>query len=353
MAPDAFQDGEPATAARCLIVDDDQQVRRSLRRVMELEGLTTIEAGSGEEALGIMTRNPDLPLVISDIYMPEMDGVDLLREVRARYPDTSVIMLTGVAEVNTAVACLQMGAMDYISKPVMIDEVRVRVTRALEKRDLILQNRDYQRNLESRVRELARRTKEMFVEQIQLAVRMLEAKDRYTLGHSQRVREYAVKTAIMMGYTEQALDDFNVGGELHDIGKIGTSDTILNKPGPLTDDEFVKIKRHTVDGEEILRPIFRDRPAVLNIVRSHHERLDGSGFPDGLAGDAIPPEARIVAVVDAYDAMTTTRAYRPSRSPAEAVAELHRCTGSQFDGTAVAGFLAAFPDLPLEEKAAS
>ncbi len=342
-----------ATPARCLIVDDDKSVRRSLRRVTELEGLATTDAGSGEEGLEILDENPEISLVISDIYMPEMSGVEFLREIRERYPDTSVIMLTGVAEVTTAVSCLQLGAMDYISKPVMVDELRVRVARALEKRDLIIQNRDYQRNLESRVRELANRTKEMFVEQIQLAVRMLEAKDRYTLGHSQRVREYAVQTAVMMGYTDRDLEDFKVGGELHDIGKIGTSDTILNKPGPLTDEEFDKIKRHTADGEEILRPIFRDRPAVLNIVRYHHERLDGSGFPDGLAGDEIPMEARIVAVVDAYDAMTTTRAYRPSRAASEAIEELRHCSGSQFDHGAVEGFLAAFPDLPVETRAAS
>ncbi|MEE8062436.1 MAG: HD domain-containing phosphohydrolase [Gemmatimonadales bacterium] len=340
-------------SVRCLIVDDDQSVRRSLRRLMELDGLTTVEAGSGEEGLEILKENPDIPLVITDIYMPEMGGMAFLQEIRVRHPDTSVIMLTGMAAVTTAVSCLQLGAMDYISKPLMADELRVRVARALEKRDLILQNRDYQRNLESRVRGLAHRTKEMFVEQIQLAVRMLEAKDRYTLGHSQRVREYAVQTAVMMGYADSDVEDFKVGGELHDIGKIGTSDTILNKPGPLTAEEFVKIKRHTTDGEEILRPIFRDRPAVLNIVRSHHERLDGSGFPDGLAGDEIPMEARIVAVVDAYDAMTTTRAYRPSRAASEAVEELRRCSGSQFEHDAVEAFLTAFPDLSAKKRAAS
>jgi putative nucleotidyltransferase with HDIG domain len=226
------------------------------------------------------------------------------------------------------------------------------VARALEKRDLILQNREYQRNLEGRVKTLAERTKEMFVEQIQLAVRMLEAKDRYTMGHSQRVREYALKTAVRLGLSGDALEDMRVGGELHDIGKIGTSDTILNKPGPLSAAEFVQIKRHTSDGEEILKPIFRDRPSVLRIVRSHHERLDGSGFPDGLVGDAIPVEARIVAVVDAYDAMTTTRAYRPSRRPADAVAELLRCAGSQFDPEVVEAFFQAYPEPPADRGAA-
>lgn len=335
------------TVPRCLVVDDDPAVRHSLRKVMEMEGLATAEAGSGKEALAFLAEHP-VPLVISDIYMPELDGLELLREVRARYPDTSVIMLTGVAEVKTAVNCLQLGAMDYISKPVDIDEVRLRVASALEKRDLILQNREYHRNLEGRVRLLAERTKEMFVEQIQLAVRMLEAKDRYTMGHSQRVREYGLKTAIRMGLSTDMLEDLRVGGELHDIGKIGTSDTILNKPGPLSAAEFVQIKRHTTDGEEILKPIFRDRPSVLRIVRSHHERLDGSGFPDGLEGDTIPVEARIVAVVDAYDAMTTTRAYRPSRRPTEAVAELRRCTGTQFDPAVVEAFFEAYPEPPAD-----
>jgi putative two-component system response regulator len=331
--------------AHCLVVDDDAQVRHSLARVIEAHGLATIEASSGAEALAILERQGEMPLVISDIYMPEMDGVTFLREALQRYPDMAIVMLTGVAEVTTAVECLKLGALDYISKPVLIEEVRARVDKALEKRDLVLQNRFYQQHLESRVKELDRRNKQSLINGVQMLVHALEAKDAYTSGHSTRVSRYAVKTAVQLGYVGERLEHLRLGGELHDIGKIGTREDILNKPGPLTPDEFEHIKGHAALGERILAPALAESPIVLHIVRSHHERLDGGGFPDGLAGQLIPIEARIVAVVDAFDAMTTNRAYRPSRMPADAVQELQRCAGTHFDPEVVAAFVRAFPDV--------
>jgi putative two-component system response regulator len=325
-------------------VDDDAKVRHSLARVIEAHGLATIEAGSGAEALTLLEQNGEVPLIISDIHMPEMDGVTFLREALQRYPDIAFVMLTGVAEVATAVECLKVGALDYISKPVLIEEVRARVDKALEKRDLVLQNRFYHQHLESRVKELDRRNKQSLINGVQTLVHALEAKDAYTSGHSARVSRYAVKTAVQLGYTGDRLEQVRLGGELHDIGKIGTREDILNKPGPLNPDEFQHIMGHAALGERILAPFMVETPGVLRIVRSHHERLDGGGFPDGLAGDGIPHEARIVAVADAFDAMTTNRAYRPSRTPADAVAELQRCAGTQFDTEAVAAFLRAFPD---------
>ena len=334
-----------AVAAHCLVVDDDAQVRHSLARVIEAHGLSTLEASSGTEALAILERQGEVPLVISDIYMPEMDGVTFLREALRRYPDMAIVMLTGVAEVTTAVECLKLGALDYISKPVLVEEVRARVDKALEKRDLVLQNRFYQQHLESRVRELDRRNKQALVNGVQMLVHALEAKDAYTSGHSTRVARYAVKTAVQLGVTGDRLEHIRLGGELHDIGKIGTREDILNKPGPLTTDEFQHIKGHAALGERILAPFLAESQAVLRITRSHHERLDGAGFPDGLAGDAIPSEARIVAVVDAFDAMTTNRAYRPSRTPEDAVQELRRCAGTHFDPAVVEAFLRAFSDV--------
>jgi putative nucleotidyltransferase with HDIG domain len=249
-----------------------------------------------------------------------------------------------VAEVATAVECLKLGALDYISKPMMIEEVRARVDKALEKRDLVLQNRFYHQHLESRVRELDRRNKQSLINGVQMLVHALEAKDAYTSGHSARVSHYAVKTAVQLGYTGDRLEQIRLGGELHDIGKIGTREDLLNKPGPLTPQEFQQIKEHAPLGERILAPFLSESPSVLRIVRSHHERLDGAGFPDGLSGGTIPHEARIVAVVDAFDAMTTNRAYRPSRTPADAVGELRRCAGTHFDTDVVEAFLRAFPD---------
>ena len=332
------------------MVDDDPQVRGALARVIESQGLSCAEAASGAEALALLKAGGEIPVCISDIYMPEMDGVTFLREALQLFPDMAIIMLTGVAEVSTAVECLQLGALDYISKPVLIDEVRARVQKAMEKRDLILQNRFYQQHLESRVRELDRLNKQSLINGVQTLVHALEAKDAYTSGHSSRVSRYAVKTAVQLGFAADPLEQVRLGGELHDIGKIGTREAVLNKPGPLTAEEFEHIKAHTLLGERILAPFMNESPAVLRIVRSHHERIDGMGFPDRLAGAQIPLEARIVAVVDAFDAMTTNRAYRPSRSPAEALEELRRCAGTHFDESVVAGFLKAFPDpaaLPL------
>jgi putative two-component system response regulator len=326
-------------------VDDDAQVRHSLARVIQAHGLATLEASSGAEALAILESQGELPLVISDIYMPEMDGVTFLREALSRYPDMAVVMLTGVAEVTTAVECLKLGALDYISKPVLVEEVRARVDKALEKRDLVLQNRFYQQHLESRVRELDRRNKQSLINGVQMLVHALEAKDAYTSGHSTRVSRYAVKTAVQLGYTGERLEHLRLGGELHDIGKIGTREDILNKPGPLTSEEFEHIKGHVTLGERILAPALAESPVVLRIVRSHHERMDGGGFPDQLTGAQIPSEARIVAVVDAFDAMTTNRAYRPPRTPADAIEELRRCSGSHFDAEVVDAFRRAYSDV--------
>ena len=336
-------------AVHCLLVDDDPLVRRTLARVLQSQGMSTVEVESASGALEWLEREGPVPLLITDIYMPGMDGIELLRRVRRTWPDTAVLVITGVAEVGTAVECLQQGALDYLAKPVQLDEVRARIHNALERHRLTLENRylqqSYQERLEAQLRELVRRNKEMFLGQIQMAVRMLEKKDVYTRGHSNRVAVYAVKTAVQMGYTGEILDQIRLGGELHDIGKIGTRDDVLNKPGPLTPDEFEEIKKHVVEGEEILEPLRREHPLVLDIVRSHHERIDGTGFPDRLSGPSIPIVARLVSVADAFDAMTTSRAYRPSRTPGEAIDELERCAGTHFDAPVVSAFQRAFPDM--------
>jgi putative two-component system response regulator len=336
--------------ANCLVVDDEPTVRRSVVRMLQAQGFNCFEAGSGREALGVLERIGDAPLVISDMRMPEMDGVGLLEAVRERYPDTSVIMLTGMTETTTAVDCLHRGAADFLLKPISVGELQARVARVLEKRALVLQNRYYQQNLERQVHEQAQRIQELFLQGVQMLARALEAKDAYTRGHSIRVSQYAVGTARRLGFEGTSLDGIRLGGELHDIGKIGTREAVLHKPGMLTDDEFRQISEHPALGEKMLLPLAQESPDVLRIVRSHHERLDGRGFPDGLRGEKIPIEARIVAVADAFDAMTTERPYRDSRPPDAAVDELRRVAGSQLDPAAVEAFVDAFPDpgtLPL------
>ncbi len=329
---------------RCLVVDDEAIVRRSVVRMLEAQGFTCLEAASGREGLDVLASNGELPLIISDLRMPELDGLAFLGEVRRQYPDTAVVMLSGMAETSVAVECLHLGAADFLVKPVSVSEMHARVARALEKRSLVMQNRYYQAHLERRVQEQAQRIRELFLEGVQMLARALEAKDAYLRGHSVRVSRYAVETGRLLGLEDQELEQIRIGGELHDIGKIGTRESVLQKPGSLTDDERHQISEHPVLGERMLAPLARESPAVLRIVRSHHERLDGSGFPDGLRGDDIPLEARIVAVADAFDAMTSERPYRDSKAPGEALRELERVAGSQLDPDAVDAFSAAFPD---------
>jgi putative two-component system response regulator len=340
----------PQTATtRVLVVDDDTRVREMLARVLTINGYAVTEAGGTDAALAALARDGEVPLVISDLNMPSRDGRELLREVRHRYPDTAVVMLTGNDDVATAVECLKIGASDYLSKPVQVQEVRARIEKALAERNLSLEVRrlrdNYHRDLERQVGELSRKNQAMFVAQVQMAVTMLEAKDPYTRGHSGRVAAYAEATGRHLGLSSALVEQLRLGGELHDIGKIGTRDAVLNKAGPLTDEEFAEIRRHTIEGEAMLSVLRDDHPEVLHIVRWHHERLDGTGFPDGLRGDQIPLTARIVSVVDAFDAMTTTRAYREFQPTESSIAELQRNAGQQFDPEVVAAFLAAFPDL--------
>ena len=327
----------------CLVVDDEPRLRRVLVQLLEHDGFTCREAGTGAEGLTAMEAEP-APLVISDLRMPEMDGVTLLGHVVKRWPDTAVLMVSAVADVDIAVKCLQLGALDYVSKPFNLEEVRARVKQALERRQLRLELKSYQRSLEEKVQVQAHRIEELFLGGVQALAEALEAKDPYLRGHSLRVSAYAVAIARSVGLDDNAIDDISLGGHLHDIGKIGVSEEVLHKAGKLTDAEYRHIMEHTVIGARILGPLLRDAPMVIAVVRSHHERLDGKGLPDGLAGDTIPMAARIVSVADAFDAMTSERPYRHSLSVERALLELRTQRGIQWDPVAVDGFLAAHPD---------
>ncbi len=333
-----------AKPLRCLVVDDEPHLRSILLRLLTVEGLVCRSAASGREALRELEREP-AELIVSDIRMPEMDGIQLLAEVRWRWPDTGVVMITAVSDVSSAIWCLTQGALDYVAKPFQVDDVKARVRQALEKRRLILENRDYQHNLEQRVDQQSRRIEQLFVEGVQSLAHALEAKDPYTRGHSARVASYSDAIARTLGLDAATLDDLRIGAELHDVGKIGVREEVLHKPSRLTEEEYLHIMEHTVIGEKILTPLLRDRPRVLQIVRSHHERLDGKGFPDGLKGDALPQVARIVSVADAFDAMTTGRPYVGPRKPVAALEELRTMAGTQFDPEAVAAFERTFADI--------
>ncbi|PYP78569.1 MAG: two-component system response regulator [Gemmatimonadetes bacterium] len=325
---------------QCLIVDDEPRLRQVLSHLMRNDGFTCLEAENGEQAVAILERQPVM-LVLSDLRMPRLDGLALLRQIRGRWPDTAVVMITAVADVEVAVSCLAVGAMDYLTKPFHLEEVRARVAQALEKRRLVLENRGYQESLQDKVAAQGRRLEELFLASVQSLAEALEVKDPNTRGHSVRVSHYSAVIAKEMGLGGELLRRVELGGHVHDIGKIGVREDVLNKPGKLTHEEYRHVMTHPMVGWKILAPLLGEMPEALNIVRSHHERFDGRGIPDGLAGTEIPLEARIAAAADSFDAMTSDRPYRPGLSMDEALAEIARCSGTQFDPRVVDAIMEA------------
>lgn len=315
----------------CLIVDDEPRLRQAMAHLMRGDGFQCIEAANGAEALEQLEQH-SVSLMLSDLRMPRMDGLELLRQARTRHPELAVVMITAVADVDVAVNCLAGGAADYVVKPYQLEDVRARVAQALDKRRLMLENRAYRERLEERVKTQARQNEELFLASIQSLAEALELKDPYTRGHSIRVSQYSSVIARTMGLNGDMLRQIELGGHVHDIGKIGVRETVLNKVERLTAEEYQHIMTHPVLGWRILAPLLGDRPCALNIVRSHHERFDGLGIPDGLSGTDIPLEARIVAAADALDAMTSDRPYRPSEmSLCLALEEIRRNALTQFD----------------------
>ncbi len=311
--------------------------RAVLRRILEQQGYECRDAASGVEAVLLLEEEP-VSLVLTDYHMPQMDGVELLCTIKARWPDTAVVMVTAVSDVDLAVQCLGNGAMDYVTKPFRVEEIRGRVGQALEKRKLLLENTAYREQLEARVQAQARAYEELFLASLQSLADALEVKDPYTGGHSVRVGRYALAIAAELGIDEEQRSQLELGSRLHDIGKIGVREGLLNKDGPLTEEEYRHVMEHPVIGWRILSPLLRDAPHALAVVRSHHERYDGRGAPDRLLGDQIPLGARIAAVADSFDAMTSGRPYRAGMPVRAALAELDRCAGTQFDPMCVDAF---------------
>lgn len=312
-----------------LIVDDEAAVRLLLHRKLMNQGYQCKEAGTADEALEKI-KSESAALVILDIKMPGKSGIELLAEIKAEYPDTAVIMATAIADIDTAIHCMKQGAYDYITKPFKLDEVVIGIERALEKRSLEQENRDYQEHLKKKVEQQAKKIRESFLNALAALVYALEAKDKYTSGHSQRVAEIAVAISREMGLSRPDINNVRLAGLIHDIGKIGVRASVLNKPDRLSDVEFQHIITHSEIGEHILTPVVEDEQ-ILKAVRHHHEHYDGTGYPDGLSAEQIPLIARILAVADAYDAITSERPYRRAISPQVAYSIIHSCKGSQFD----------------------
>jgi response regulator RpfG family c-di-GMP phosphodiesterase len=291
-----------------------------------------------------VVRRGGIDLVLSDIDMPGGNGIDLLKKIKAFAPELDVIMVTGVVDVDIAMASIRDGASDYVTKPFNLEEVRIAVEQALDKRRLIRENRAYQLHLEERVEDRTRELQESYESTLTALVTALDFRDNETQGHSYRVVEYAMVVADRLGIEEPARTWIRRGAILHDVGKIGVPDAILRKPGKLDPAEWEEMRKHPEMGYRMLQHIRFLEPA-LDIVLCHQERWDGSGYPRGLKGEEIPLGARIFAVVDTFDAMTSDRPYRKALSITQARDEVLKFTRIQFDPAVADAFLAIDDDV--------
>jgi len=333
-----------AAPTRILIVDDDASVRDVISVLLQEEGYECRTASSAEAALDIAAAEAP-PLVISDMKMPGRDGIWLLEAFRERYPETAVIMLTGYGDTEAAVDCLRRGAVDYLLKPPKLTDLIRAIERALAKRRIELARKRYQKKLERKVRDRTgelrtalRNIQGTYQTTLLALVRALDAREHETSDHSQRVVKYTEAIAERLSLRGPELEEIGRGALLHDIGKIGVPDAVLLKPAKLTTEEWKEMRRHPDIGYDMIRSIeFLNTPAA--IVLSHQERFDGRGYPRCLRGEEIHIGARIFAVADTLDAMTSDRPYRKGTTFENAVDEIQRCAGSQFDPEVVRAFM--------------
>ncbi len=323
--------------AHILVIDDEPYIREIIKRGLKSFDYRFKTAENPQEAIEQLNEYT-FDLALCDIKMPHGDGISVLKHIKLHYENTPVIMLTGVCEVNTAIDCLRCGATNYLIKPIDLTCLAFAVKEALEKRGLILENREYQLSLENKVAKQTDYLRRIYLDSVKAIANCLEAKDIYTRGHSKRVTEYAMQLAKAISAPPELLYQIQLSGLLHDIGKIGIPECILNKPNGLSVGEFDQIKQHPDISTHILKPIIHDEGIIANI-KHHHEMFNGKGYPDGKMGDVIPLGARILSVADAFDAMTSNRAYRKAMSMEEAVRELERNAGTQFDADLIDPFI--------------
>ena len=340
-------DPESQGDKRVMVVDDEQLVSAILARYLSQVGYSCVTAESGAEALGKLREHP-CDLALCDVRMPGMDGIELLKSIKEYDEDIAVIMVSAVDNREVAVEAMRAGAYDYVIKPFHFEEVLISVQRALENRRLLLERKVYQRDLERKVeertRELAEKNEELqrlFISAIESIVLALQAKDEYTEGHSRRVSAHAIAIATEQSLPEKEVENIGLAALLHDIGKVGTKESILNKPGKLTAEEGDHIRSHPLVAASILEPI-TPLGDIIAYIKHVHEAYDGSGYPEGLAGDRIPLGARIIAVADVFDAMTSLRPYRPAMEESVVLDHLRREAGKQFDPSVVDAFLKVY-----------
>jgi putative nucleotidyltransferase with HDIG domain len=337
-------------SARCAItvVDDEPMAQDVLIRAATSWRFGCQAAGSAEQALALLEENLT-PIVVTDLRMPGRGGLWLVREIRRRWPEVGIIVLTAGAEAEAGDECLEAGAHHYFYKPIKLDEFRhvLETTWRMYTEDPEKSHR--RAALERAVRKQTRRVRKTFLSAITSLARTVEERDAYTAGHSRRVCTYALELAKEIGLDGKRRRLLRQAAQLHDIGKVAVPDAILNKPGRLTEEEMEAVRRHPATGERILQPVVRNRE-VLAAIRGHHERIDGGGYPDGLRGERIPLLARLITVPDCFDALTTSRAYRSAMPLEEALAILRRGANAHFDAGLVNAFLRIAPRLLREAQ---
>ncbi len=319
-----------------LVVDDEEPIRNALRKFLKQQQFEVYAAGSADEALQQL-RLHKVALMLSDIRMPGTSGVDLVPEALEIEPDLAILMLTAVNDATSAALCMQRGAMDYLTKPIELADLGRAVQRALKRREMLLENRHLNQWLKE---EVTTRTAELHRQQhrmeristatLEALVNALEAKDPYLRGHSARVADLSANIAMEIGLSDEEVERIRMAGRLHDLGKIGTRDAVVNKEGPLTPEEFEHVKQHVIIGAQILAPLVH-LGDIVNMVKSHHERFDGTGYPDGLRGEEVPLGGRVIAAAEVYDALTTARPYQAKMTPEQAVERMADLAGTVLD----------------------
>ncbi len=344
--------GVERTRGRILIVDDEPSVGRLLTDKLSREGFECNDCTGGDEALELLAHQA-FDAVISDLRMPGVSGLDLLRRARQAYPHLAFLMATGVDDVRVGIQAMKEGADDYLVKPFQPDAVLISVTRALEKRNLERELAEYRKNLEDMVnqrtcqlRVAIKRVEQTYDDTLEALAASLDLRDNETAGHSRRVMRYCLEIAKRMGCTPEQMKNIARGAYLHDIGKIGIPDAILLKPSKLTEEERQIMESHVRIGYELVcRVAFLANAA--EIILAHHERFDGTGYPQGLIGTEIPVGSRIFAIADTLDAMTSDRPYRRALPYTVAREEIIRESERQFDPAIVQVFL-TIPEETLE-----
>ncbi|OGR89126.1 MAG: hypothetical protein A3A86_05730 [Elusimicrobia bacterium RIFCSPLOWO2_01_FULL_60_11] len=341
---------------KILVVDDDRDMVELLTLTLTQEGYSCESAQSGQEALLHLNKNGDKPfaLVLTDLLMPLMDGIELMENIQETHPEIGVLVISADTNLTLAVEAMRKGALDFITKPFRNELILPRIQKALERVHLELENREYQLYLEEKVENRTaallskhRSLQKLYFNTVEAIVRAIEAKDPYTVGHSKRVSKYCTRIAEKMKLGEADVQDVMIAGLLHDVGKIGISDAVLTKTSRLSIEEYELIKEHPLISLKIIEPIHELKKAK-EYVKYHHEKWDGTGYPDGLKGEAIPLGARILSVADAFDTMWIGRHYHEAWDMDTVIGEFRKNSGTQFDKTVVD----AFNHLIVDERAA-